>query len=159
MKNKVKIKNYTSQVPSSRSVNRIEELLVMHGAKNILKIYDDARRLTGIAFIMQMPGSGNEMPFKLPAKVDKVEQKLRSVIKKPRKGTLNKVGEQAERTAWRLLSEWVEVQLSLVELDQAEFIEIFMPYIYNHSTQQTYFEKIKNSNYRGLLTSDTKEKQ
>lgn len=159
MNKKSNIKNYTSTVPASRSVNRIEELLVRHGAKNILKIYDNDHRLVSVAFIMIMKDTGNEMPFKLPARVDKVESKLRGSIKKPRKGTLNKVSEQAERTAWRLLSEWVEIQLSLVELDQAEFIEIFMPYIYDHAKQQTYYDKIKSNNYRGLLTMTPESKE
>lgn len=141
------IKNYTSQVPATRSVQRIEDLLVKHGAKNILKLYDQ-QKLTGIAFIISI--DGRDVPFRLPARVDRVEQRLRKSIKRPRSGTMNKISDQATRTAWRLLSDWVEVQMSLIELDQAELIEVFLPYMYDPSKEQTFFEKIKKDGFKLL---------
>lgn len=138
------IKNYTSTVPATRSVNRIEEQLVRQGAKNILKLYNN-KRLTGVAFIIDV--NGKETPFRLPARIDRVEARFRSLIKKPRKGTLDKITEQAERTAWKILSDWVDIQMSLIELDQAELMEIFMPYIYDHRKDQTFFEKMKDTGF------------
>jgi hypothetical protein len=141
------IKNYTSQVPINRSVQHIEDCLVKHGAKNILKLYDD-HKLTGIAFIVQV--EGRDKPFRLPARIDRVENRLRKLIKRPRPGTLNKISEQAGRTAWRLLSDWVSVQMSLIELDQVELIEVFMPYLYDPVKEQTFFEKMKNGGFAML---------
>jgi len=146
------IKNYTSQVPATRSVQRIEDLLVKHGAKNILKLYDQ-QKLTGIAFIISI--DGRDIPFRLPARVDRVEQRLRKSIKRPRSGTMNKISDQATRTAWRLLSDWVEVQISLIELDQAELIEVFLPYMYDPSKEQTFFEKIKKDGFKLLENRST----
>jgi hypothetical protein len=146
------IKNYTSQVPATRSVQRIEDLLVKHGSKNILKLYDQ-QKLTGIAFIISI--DGRDIPFRLPARVDRVEQRLRKSIKRPRSGTMNKISDQATRTAWRLLSDWVEVQISLIELDQAELIEVFLPYMYDPSKEQTFFEKIKKDGFKLLENRST----
>ena len=134
------VKNYTSQVPASRSVNHIEERLVKHGAKNILKLYESGK-LIGVAFIVAVNGS--DMSFRLPARVDRVEKQLRGLVHRPRSGTMDRIADQAERTAWRLLADWVDVQMSLIELDQAELVEIFMPYIYDYSKNQTLFEKMK----------------
>ena len=118
----------------------IEDQLVKRGAKNILKLYDK-QRLTGVAFIIDI--NGKEFPFRLPARIDRIEARFRSLIKKPRKGTLDKITEQAERTAWKILSDWVE-------LDQAELLEVFMPYIYDHQKEQTFFEKMKGSGFAML---------
>lgn len=136
------IKNYTSEVLSSRSVLHIEERLIQNGAKNIMKIYDD-KRLAGIAFIVEV--NGIDHPFRLPARIDRVEKVLMALYSRPRKGTEKKVKDQAERTAWKLLADWIDIQLSLVELDQAELLEVFMPYLYNHDKKTTFFDQWKEN--------------
>ena len=141
------IKNYTSTVPAYRSVNYIEHRLVQHGAKNILKLYDN-KRLSGIAFIITV--NGKDMPFRLPARIDRVKKRLEGAVKRARESTMDRIAEQAERTAWKLLSDWVDIQMSLVELDQVEFIEVFMPYIYDHTKEQTFFEKVKKGGFTML---------
>ena len=109
------IKNYTSDMPAVRSVNHIEQRLVESGAKNISKLYLN-KRLNGIAFVVSV--NGVDMPFRLPARIDRVEKRLSSMVKRPRKGTMDRIVEQAERTAWKLLADWVDIQMSLIELDQ-----------------------------------------
>jgi hypothetical protein len=141
------IKNYTSQAPINKSVQHIESKLVQHSAKNILKLYEN-QKLVGIAFIINV--NGNDMPFKLPARIDRIEKKLREKVKRPRKNTIDRIVDQAQRTAWKLLSDWVDVQMSFVELDQAEFIEVFMPFIYDHSKDQTFFERMKKDKFKLL---------
>ena len=154
------IKNYTSEVAASRSIQRIEDRLIRAGAKNIMKQYESTR-LIGVAFIVTV--NGNDMPFRLPARVDRVDATLRSLVKRPcratrgRMGTMERIEQQAERTAWALLADWVDVQMSLVELDQVELVEVFMPYIYDHSKQQTLFERMKLSGFAVLEDRRAKE--
>jgi hypothetical protein len=145
MKNK--IKNYTSEVPVHRSVQHIEDCLVEYGAKNILKLYEH-QKLIGIAFIMSV--NGREIPFRLPARIDRVERRLREAVRRPRKETLSRIGEQAQRTAWKLISDWVDVQMTFISLDQVEFIEVFLSYIYDPAKEQTFFERIKKDEYKLL---------
>jgi hypothetical protein len=141
------IKNYTSTVPASRSVLHIEDRLVKHSAKNILKIYTD-KKLSGLAFIVEV--NGKDIPFRLPARIDRVEKQLRGSIRRPRSGTMDRIADQSERTAWKLLADWVDVQMSLIELDQVELIEVFMPYIYNYKKDQSFFEQMKDSGFKML---------
>ncbi len=140
------IKNYTSAVPVSRSTQYIEDKLVRHGARNIMKLYNEKKQLTGICFII--PVNGKDIPFKLPARVDNCEKVLKGAVHRPKPGTYERIREQAERTAWKLVSDWVDIQMSLIELDQVEFIEVFLPYVYDPREEKTYFEKIKGN---GLL--------
>lgn len=143
------IKNYTSQVPASRSVQYIENKLVVHGAKQIMKEYDDEKRLSGICFIINV--DGKEWPFKLPARMEQCEAIFRARVKKPTQDTEKRIKAQAERTSWKLLSDWVDIQMSLIELGQAEFLEIFLPYAYDVVQKKTFFEKLKEINYKGLI--------
>ena len=67
---RVNIKNYTSQVSAKRSIQKIEDCLMKHGAKNIIKIIEN-ERVVGLAFVIDI--NGKEYPFKLPARIDKIE--------------------------------------------------------------------------------------
>jgi hypothetical protein len=142
------LKNYTSTVPVSRSVNHIEDRLVRFGAKSIMKEYDARKALEAVFFIIV--DHGREIPIKLPARVSNVELVLKGEVRKPKAGTYERIREQAERTAWKLVSDWVDIQLSLVELGQVELIEVLLPYVYDVGQKQTFFEKIKGNAFELL---------
>ena len=141
--------NYTSTVPAYRSIAYIESKLAGHGAKQIVKFYDDESRVSSIAFIMNV--NGVEIPYKLPARVQKCEHVLKSSVKRPRKDTFKRIAEQSERTAWKIVSDWVDAQMAMIELSQVEFMEVFLPYLYSYKKDQTYFESIKERGYKALL--------
>lgn len=131
------------------SIAKIEELLSKAGALHIGKSYDaKTRELTGILF--QVVVADRPLTFKLPAKVDQVEKMMMSNILKPRPGTRQRVREQANRTAWKLLYDWVFVQVSLIKLEQAELTEVFLPYLYNGATDQTYYAMLKEGGFKQL---------
>jgi hypothetical protein len=132
------IKNYTSSVPSNRSVSHIEERLAAHGAQSVVKQYGEDRRLAAVSFFMRI--GDRLVPFRLPARTAQVEQIFKARVKKPRRGTLEKLSEQAERTAWKIISDWVDAQMALVELQQAEIAEIFMPYMWSERLGKSYYQ-------------------
>ena len=144
------LKNYTSSVPAIRSIAQIEAKLASKGARQILKEYDVEGHVTSIAFILEIEGV--ELPFKLPARIENCETILKGDLSpRARPETVKKVPAQAERTAWKIVLDWVEVQMSMIELAQVEFLEIFLPYLFNAGTKQTYFETIKEKGIRKLL--------
>ena len=143
------IKNYTSSVPVSRSVQHIEDRLVKHGAGKIVKEYDQDKKLAAICFTLML--NSREIPFKLPARVQNVERMLRGSVRRLTSGTYERIAEQAERSAWKLVSDWVDIQISLIELQQVEFLEVFLPYVYSPSDGSTFFERLMGGNYK-LLT-------
>lgn len=57
--------------------------------------------------------------------------------------------EQAERTAWKLVQDWVEVQLSMIQMKQADFVQVFLPYVWDG--RETLYQRIKSTGYRALL--------
>lgn len=118
-----------------------------YGANNILKDYEDDK-LKGIAFIVDI--GGKQIPFKVPARVERVEKRMMDNVKRPRKKTFKRIRDQAGRTAWKILSDWVDIQMSIIELDQVEFMEVFLPYVYDPAKAETFFEKIKGGGFKLL---------
>jgi len=143
------IKNYTSGIPVEQSIMRIEKALVRAGATHIAKTYEDGET-SGILF--QLKVKEQFITFKLPAKAEAVIEVFAKSVKRPRKDTMKNIRNQANRTAWKILHDWVEIQCTMVLLEQAENIEVFLPYVYDMNKEQTLFEKMKTTNYKALLT-------
>jgi hypothetical protein len=145
------LKNYTTEVPASRSQDYIERLLVEFGASNIMKEYAElmnlpGKRCTTISFIVEI--DGYKLPFRLDAKVTNVATWLRN--KKP-KSTSKTINEQAERIAWKQQYELLHLQLGQIEMTQLEKLEVFFPYLYDIQNNKTYYEKVKEGNFKALL--------
>jgi hypothetical protein len=138
------MKNYTSTVPAMRSMLHIEEALVKSGAINISKHFTDGKVNS---FFFQINYENNYVSFKLPANVQACYTVLKTLHKRAPRSDI-KLKEQAERTAWKVLSDWVDIQLSLIEMKQAEFIQIFLPYAMNNN--KTIFECLKQSEFKLL---------
>lgn len=148
------LKNYTSTVPADRSVSRIESLLVYNGATDIMKRYNkEKRRLEAISFSIRV--EGREVYFKLPARIEAVEQILNAKVRRRSPTTAQKSREQAERTAWKIICEWVEVEMALIELRQRTMMEVFLPCLYDVAKDQTFFEKLDQAKFKGLLPEKT----
>ena len=80
------IRNYTSTVDASRSMAKIEELLVEIGATNINKQYSD-KICTGITFLLFDLQLQQTLPFHLKAQVEECFSILWKDVKRPRPDT------------------------------------------------------------------------
>ena len=143
------LKNYTSEVPAINSMGKIERCLVEAGATDISKKYSDGV-CTSITFRMMV----NQVPlfFQLPAKVDACFKSLWGTMtpRGQQQADRKKWKAQAERTAWKIVSDWVEVQLSMIQLEQAEALQIFLPYVYDPMKDETFYERLKGNNFKQL---------
>jgi len=100
--------------------------------------------------MFQITGKDRPLAFKLPANVKLVREMMLSEIRRPRKGTSTRVEDQAERTAWKLLLDWVEVQTSMILIGRREVTEIFLPYLYDFKKDETLYERLVASNFKML---------
>ena len=139
------LKNYTSSVPVALTIARIESVLAQVGAKAIGKNYQDGR-VVSITFQLSM--NGKDHLVRLPADPEAVCRSMIDKVKKPRNGTLKRIEEQSERTAWKLQQDWLEVELSLMKLKQKEPLQAFLPYIWDG--EQTFYERLKGSGFKQL---------
>lgn len=140
------LKNYTSSVPVDRTVSRIEELLARAGASGIFKDYSQGK-LVAISFRVSLP-TGKEVSIRLPANEEAVFQSLKKDVKRPRAGTFDAIREQARRTAWKLMQDWVEVQISLIQMHQVDMMQVFLPYVWDG--KRTFYQALKEQQFLAL---------
>jgi hypothetical protein len=154
------LKNYTSDVPVSESIRRIEQVLIQCGVKNIGKEYGLDQKVVALTFTVE--DEGGPWLIRLPAKEKEAIDALwkdymgadllpDDKIKWSSRKTKKKAAftQQGERTAWRVAKDWVEVQMSLVQLKQVTPLQVFLAYAWDG--KRTYYDALKESGYAGLL--------
>lgn len=147
--NKLKIRNRTSSVAPAKTAERIERLLAEAGANRISKSYT-AGELSGIEFILTT--QFGVLAFRLPVNVDGAYK----VLTDNNKGHLSsfrrkQLREQAERTAWKLAQESLEIQLSQVAMNQMELAQALFPHIVKDGV--TLFDYARQGGYQNLLAA------
>jgi hypothetical protein len=65
--------------------------------------------------------------------------------------------EQAERTAWKIIQDWIEVQMSMIQMQQADFREVFLAYAWDG--KRTFFDRVREGGFAGLLPEKSGEAQ
>lgn len=129
------ILNYTTTVDSFKTVSEIEYILMKHKAKSIMKNYD-GESITGLSFLIDT--GVQQIPVRLPVKVDECLKVLKKEKRENPRKQIKDTREQAERVAWRILKDWVEAQMALLDIEMVRFEEIFLPYIQTNNGQTVY---------------------
>lgn len=143
------IKNYTTSISADKTVGEIESLLARNGAKSIMKEYDQNGSVSKLCFILKV--KQNELPFSLPLR-DEFILKLLETQRKNRKILSKYVNpDQAKRIGWRILKDWVDAQLALVEIGMVSMEEVFLPYLWNPVTKKTLYETSISGGFQNLL--------
>ena len=146
------LKNYTSGVAVEQTIARIEARLSSIGANTVTKHYGPDRRVAALLFSIEL--GARRYTIRLPANVDACYEAMWKEHcrqhTRPRDGTKERIKDQAARTAWRLIEDWVSVQVSLIVMQQADWLQVFMSYIYDGQTQQTVYDVARENNFKGL---------
>lgn len=137
------ILNYTTTVDAFKTVSEIEYILMEHGAKSIMKNYKD-NNITSLSFLIN--NGYQDIPVKLPVKIDDCMKVLQKEKKANPRKQIKDTREQAERVAWRILKNWVEAQMALLDIEMVRFEEIFLPYI-QINANQTVYEKLEQQQF------------
>ena len=126
------ILNYTTKISVDKTIGEIMRSLATHGASAIMTNFDPSGKAIALSF--QMILEGRTLGFRLPCdpkpvfailtagkKFDNWNQQKNDAQKKV-------FFEQAERTAWRIVKDWVEAQMALVETRMVTAPQVFLPY-------------------------------
>jgi hypothetical protein len=162
------LKNYTSDVPVHQTIQRIEKVLLDCGVTGIMKEYGLNQKVVAVTFQIEGGPNGKNL-IRFPADEDKATEALWRDYVGTDTANLNAKGDaykwgpkrkrradfvdQGARTAWRIIKDWIEVQMSMIQLQQADLMQVFLPYLYDG--RRTYYQALKESNFAGLLQEKT----
>lgn len=136
----MKLKNYTTKVPVSKSVTEIQQMLCAHGAIGILFNFEKGiGKIESLLFNIEI--QNQKIGFKLPINWQKAQQAMQ-------KQGIKRACEDdyCYRVAWRIMRDWVAVQVALIEIEQVSLDQIFLPYGLTKDGKTTIYENFKQSN-------------
>lgn len=136
------ILNYTTQVKTEKTCGEIQKTLAVAGAKAIMHEYDDDGVLVALSFKIQCHDI--DLAFRLPANIGKIYTILQNDSRVTRK---LRTYDQAARVAWRIIKDWVEAQCAIVEAEQADMAEVFLPYVQDPRTGKTMYKTMIEKNH------------
>jgi len=121
--------NYTTRIEAIKTVGEIQGILAAHGAKSILIKYADDNTAEALAFQISTPHG--ELAIRLPIDPDavlKILQRQHSLGKlRSHQAIADRA--QAVRVAWRIVKDWVEAQMAILETEMVKMEQIFLPYV------------------------------
>ena len=127
------IKNYTTDVAADRSVGAIVALLAQKRARSIHQTFDEAGACSAIFFTLEVAGS--PISFQLPANIEGVAESLMRDFPYSKHNTMQTLKQweakhraRAHAIAWRILKDWVEAQMAIIESGQVEPAQAFLAY-------------------------------
>lgn len=163
------LKNYTSDVPVSQTIYRIEQVLIKCGVSGITKEYGPTGEVAAVIFHIKLDPEKPAVTIRLPANKEAALQALWLNYVDGEKLTpagdafawgsrkskkKSDFKDQAEKTAWKIVQDWVEVQMSMIQMKQVDsFLQVFLPYVWDG--RETYYQKLKSSGFRAMLPERT----
>lgn len=144
------ILNYTTSISTEKTAAEIQKKLAMARAQAVLCEYDDDAVMSAMSFRIVTPHG--PIFFRLPANTQGVFKALSHDSKVPKK---LKTKEQAAKVAWRILKDWIEAQLAIVDAEMAEMTEVFLPYAQN-SEGRTVYQSLQAGGFKALTYDGNK---
>lgn len=134
--------NYTTTVPVEKTLGEMHAMLAEHHAKAIATEYDDNRQPAGLTFVIAT--DFGDRTFSLPVDVKVVHKLLveldskgLSARAKKRQGHYSSP-EHAARVAWRVMKDWLEAQLALIQYRMVSLDQVMLPYLRGDDGQTLY---------------------
>lgn len=128
------ILNYTTSIDCEKTIAEIQKCLVKHGAHKITTDYANGLP-SAVTFCLTL--NGGMVGFALPANYAGVLKAMKNDNKVPRWQCNDG---QAQRVAWRIVKDWVEAQMAIVEAQLADITEVFLPYAITKNGTTVYHE-------------------
>lgn len=129
--------NYTTKVGPERTIAEIQKLLVEGAATSIRTDYEDGRPA---AVTFTIDTAFGRRTFRLPVAAERVQAVLLRQRVEPRFSTL----EHAERVAWRIVKDWLEAQVAIIETEMVTLDQVMLPYMHDALAGRTFYEAYRD---------------
>lgn len=123
------ILNYTTTIDPHKTSGEVAAILARYRVQAIQTTYRDGEP-SGLAFVVETAHGLRQ--FRLPVNVEGVEAALRADPQVPAK---SKNRAQARRVAWRILKDWIEAQMALIDAGMSQIDEVLLPYMISQDNQ------------------------
>lgn len=146
--------NYTTSIDSHKTVGEIQRMLAAKGARGILLEYNSHGDPQAVAF--QIEYRGQQLRYRLPCRAEKVCDVLGESWRAGKIERKYTSMQHAVRVAWRIIKDWIEAQLAIVESGMVDMAEVFMPYQLV-AGDRTMYEMLQHKLLTGPVEEDTDE--
>jgi|SRR5687768_3545315 len=116
------ILNYTTKIDAAKTAGEVQAILAKAGATGVAVQYD-AGEPVALGFTANTPFGLRE--FALPADWQAVQR----VLRKQRVQPSFQTDEHAKRVAWRIVKDWVEAQLAIIQTEMVTIDQVMLPYM------------------------------
>lgn len=130
------ILNFTTKIDAWKTVNEIQQILAKHNVSHF-SIKNQGSFPVALSFTVNYKNT--PLNFLLPCNHEGVLACLKRDHKVP-SGSKN--SEQALRTSWRILKDWVESQMAIVDAELAPIQDIFMHCLVINDRGETMAERV-----------------
>ena len=136
------------RIPAEQAAAEIMSILVKKGATDILTHHGPAGMATGLKWRMET--ANGTMGFSLPINTDAVFEILtRDPLMKTNPAARM---QQANRTAWRTIKEWILAQMALIDTEMVTVEDVFLPYMI--TGKQALYQVLSNGDLKMLPGAD-----
>jgi len=126
--------NYSTTIDAFKTIGEIQGILSRHNARRVVIEYEN--QLPIALTFGHVSERGIEISFRLPCNFKGIQKACEKKKLQPRFRTQD----QAIRIGWRVIKDWLEAQLSMVEAELATTTEVFLPYAITKMGGKTMFE-------------------
>lgn len=116
------IKDYTTKIDAAKTASEVQTILAKAGATGVAMQYDQGEPVA-LAFTAMTPFGLRE--FTVPADWQAVQR----VLRKQRVQPALQTDAHAKRVAWRIVKDWVEAQLAIIQTEMVTIDQVMLPYM------------------------------
>ena len=114
--------NYTTSIAVDKTIAEVQTMLAKNNATAVMTEYDGFGIISALSF--RIKTERGVMTFRLPANIENVK----IVLEREKAVPYNKLKEQAERTAWRIVKDWLEAQCAFIRSEQVKIDQVLLPF-------------------------------
>jgi hypothetical protein len=119
--------NYTTTIDPDKSAIECIAILTRHGASKIGISVGEDKTPDGLEFVIRTPFGPRG--YSMPVNIAGTEKALLKAWRDGRIERRFKEPAQARRVAWRVLKDWLEAQMALIESGAVDLPQVMLPYM------------------------------
>lgn len=131
------IKNFTTKVSVEQTINDLQKILSKAKASAIMTEYGPDGLPSALSFRVNVKGT--DINFGLPVNFTGVTAALQ-------RDREYRDAAHARRVAWRIVKDWCDSQMALIDAGQAELAQVFLPYAKTQSGE-TFYKYLQNKGF------------